>query len=162
MKACTLADNTTSSASAARSACMTENVSRALAAVSALRAGKKTERQTPRHHGECSHSNDPMPGHGIRCPGLKPGSFFDGPLFVCIRYDWHSFPTFLLGLKLHFVRFRTAAAGSVHQAKQRWHEKQSCNRGKHETADHRAAERRILLAAFPQSQRHRHHADDHG
>ena len=31
----------------------------------------------------------------------------------------------------------------------------------HQAADHRAAERRVLLAAFAEPERHRHHADDH-
>ena len=34
-------------------------------------------------------------------------------------------------------------------------------RGNHQAADHRAAERRILLAAFAHPERHRQHADDH-
>src|SRR5580658_4521551 len=49
----------------------------------------------------------------------------------------------------------------VHQAEHRGYKEQSSNRRKRQTADHGAAQRRVLLAAFTQTERHGHHADDH-
>src|SRR5665213_4368177 len=42
------------------------------------------------------------------------------------------------------------------------HEEQSGDGGANQTADHCAAERSVLFAAFAQAQRHRDHTDDHG
>ena len=60
---------------------------------------------------------------------------------------------------LLLVRSRRMTA---QQAEHDRHEKQRGERGDHQAANDRAAERRVLLAAFPEAQRHRQHADDHG
>ena len=50
---------------------------------------------------------------------------------------------------------------AVEQREHRRHEEQRRDRREREAADDRAAERRVLLAAFAEPERHRHHADDH-
>ena len=49
----------------------------------------------------------------------------------------------------------------MHQAEHHRHKHQRRHRGEHQPADHGPAQRRILLAALTQAQRHRQHADDH-
>src|ERR1035438_1388859 len=50
---------------------------------------------------------------------------------------------------------------SMKQTEDCWNEKESGERGAHQSADHGAAQRRIFLAAIAQAKRHRNHADDH-
>ena len=52
-------------------------------------------------------------------------------------------------------------ASAVENTKHRRHENQRCNRGTQQTTDDGASERRVLLAAFAESERHGNHADDH-
>src|SRR5579883_3583953 len=50
----------------------------------------------------------------------------------------------------------------VYHTEYHGHKQQGCHGGKDQSADHGAAERGVLLAAFAEAQRHRRHADDHG
>src|SRR6185369_2339218 len=50
----------------------------------------------------------------------------------------------------------------VYHAEHHGNEHQRGDRCKNQTADHGAAERRVLLAALAEPERHRQHADDHG
>src|SRR6267378_6525231 len=50
----------------------------------------------------------------------------------------------------------------VNDAEHDRHEDERGDRRKNQAADDGAAERRVLLAALAQAQRHRRHADDHG
>src|SRR6185295_18011354 len=52
-----------------------------------------------------------------------------------------------------FLVYHTEHHGNKHQGG---------NRREDQSADHGAPERRVLLAALAETQRHRHHADDHG
>ena len=47
------------------------------------------------------------------------------------------------------------------QSEDRRNENQGCNGCAKQPADHGASERRILLAAVAEAERHRHHADNH-
>src|SRR5581483_10516380 len=64
------------------------------------------------------------------------------------------------------ISLRSAGGGSggaatVHQAENHGHEKQRGGRGERQSADDRAAQRGVLLAALADPERHRHHADNH-
>src|SRR5260221_4438716 len=60
------------------------------------------------------------------------------------------------------IRFLSLTASpAVQQRKHRRDEKERRDRRERESADHRTSERRGLLAAFAEAERHRHHADDH-
>src|SRR5258708_23811980 len=50
---------------------------------------------------------------------------------------------------------------SVHEAEDDRYEHQCCDRCKDQATHDRASEQGILLAAFPEAERHRGHADDH-
>src|SRR5579863_8706618 len=50
---------------------------------------------------------------------------------------------------------------AVDDGKHHRYEQQRCKRGKHQPADHRPPERRVLLAALAQAQGHWQHADYH-
>ena len=50
----------------------------------------------------------------------------------------------------------------MQQTEEYGHKEQRCDGGEQQAADHGAAQRSVLLAAFAHAQRHRHHADDHG
>src|SRR5262245_39078866 len=54
-----------------------------------------------------------------------------------------------------------ALVARVNNAKHDRDKEKRSGRGEQQAADHRAAERRILLAAFAERERHRQHADDH-
>ena len=58
-------------------------------------------------------------------------------------------------------RLRLRRAAAVQQAEDGRDEEQRGDGGHDQAADHGAAERRVLLAAFAQAERHRDHADDH-
>ena len=51
---------------------------------------------------------------------------------------------------------------AMHNAEECGNEEERGHGGKDQSADDGAAQRRVLLAAFAQPKRHRHHADDHG
>src|SRR6185437_6322400 len=51
---------------------------------------------------------------------------------------------------------------SMGQAEYDRHEHESCDGSKYQAANNSAPERRVLLAAFAEAERHRRHADDHG
>ena len=55
-----------------------------------------------------------------------------------------------------------AAPATVQHAEDRRNQNQRCNGCKNEATDDRAPERGVLLAPFAQTERHRHHPDDHG
>src|SRR3984893_2250199 len=57
---------------------------------------------------------------------------------------------------------RTAAEVPVHDAEPDRAENQGGHSGEGQSTNHGTTERRVLLAAFTQAQRHRYHADDHG
>ena len=59
------------------------------------------------------------------------------------------------------VQSRAAERRAWTMTEYRRHEEQCGAGGEDQAADHRAAERRILLAAFAHAERHRRHADDH-
>src|ERR1700732_1376553 len=50
----------------------------------------------------------------------------------------------------------------VYHTKYHGNKHQGCDGGKDQAADHGAAERRVLLAALAEAERHRQHADNHG
>src|SRR5450432_4197130 len=54
-----------------------------------------------------------------------------------------------------------AALARVHDAEDDGNEYEGGDGGEEEAPDHRAAEGRVLLAAFAQAERHGRHADDH-
>src|ERR1700730_13404039 len=62
-----------------------------------------------------------------------------------------------------FFRFSRADRGhlSMQEAEHHGHEKQSGESGEEEAADDAAAKRRILFAAFTETERHGKHADNH-
>src|SRR5438093_3090259 len=62
------------------------------------------------------------------------------------------------GLLQEILARRTPAEDAVDQR----NEEQRGEGRHHETADHRAAQGRVLLAALAQAERHRQHPDDHG
>src|ERR1700716_138840 len=62
----------------------------------------------------------------------------------------------------HRSAMRTAAEVPVHDAEHHRNENQSGEGCEGKSTNHGTAERRVLLAAFTQAQRHRYHADDHG
>jgi len=57
---------------------------------------------------------------------------------------------------------RRRPISSPDKAVDNWHKEESGYGRKEQAADNRATQRRVLLAALTQAQRHRHHADDHG
>src|SRR5690349_2480283 len=59
-------------------------------------------------------------------------------------------------------RRRAAAVVTVRDAEDDGNEHQGGQGCESQPADDRATEGRVLLAAFPEPQRHRRHADDHG
>src|SRR5579859_5824000 len=72
---------------------------------------------------------------------------------------------FIVGLQGSMLRGefgRDRAAAAVDQREHGGYEQQGGDGGEAQATDHGAAERRVLLAALAQPQRHRHHADDHG
>jgi hypothetical protein len=58
-------------------------------------------------------------------------------------------------------RVATPLEPRVHEAEHDGHEQQRRQRAEREPADHRAAERRVLLAAVAEAERHRQHPDQH-
>src|SRR5471032_1673338 len=54
------------------------------------------------------------------------------------------------------------AMAAVDEAKHDGNENERRDRRKNQATDHGPPERRVLLAAFAQAERHRRHADDHG
>ena len=61
----------------------------------------------------------------------------------------------------HAMSCFAVVAASQH-GKQIRHDQQGRRSREQQAANHRAAERRVLLATFAQAERHRQHADDHG
>ena len=59
-------------------------------------------------------------------------------------------------------RLRLLLARAVNQTENHWDKKQGGEGREAQPADNRAAERRVLLAAFTEADGHRQHADDHG
>src|SRR5262245_60468006 len=62
---------------------------------------------------------------------------------------------------LHFHGTGFVAAVPVDEAENGGHEEEGSDGRADQAADDRAAERRVLLAAVPETERHRRHADDH-
>src|SRR5260370_5693313 len=56
----------------------------------------------------------------------------------------------------------SALPASMNNGKDARDEEKSSKGGEQQPADNGAAERRVLFAAFPQANRHGHHADNHG
>src|SRR5579885_1102007 len=66
------------------------------------------------------------------------------------------------GLRMRGKLRRPGPAAAMQQGKHSGNKDQGRDRGEQQAADHRAAQRRVLFAALAHSQRHGHHADDHG
>src|SRR5207302_7704313 len=64
--------------------------------------------------------------------------------------------------KLHNYGLARILAGTMDQAVHSRNEEKRCDRRKSQSADNGASERRILLAAFTEAERQRHHANNHG
>src|ERR1700736_5414431 len=56
---------------------------------------------------------------------------------------------------------RGCVLSAVNETKHGWHKQQRCNSSKDQTADNGSTERRILLPALAQPERHGHHPDNH-
>lgn len=76
---------------------------------------------------------------------------------------WHQDKGFALGALARIVRhrLRRVAAPSTQDRKNHGNEDQRRHGRNQQSADHRAAQRRVLLAALTEAEAHGHHADDH-
>src|SRR5208283_5810049 len=80
----------------------------------------------------------------------------------CCRTSGCSIDIIAVSETLSLARLQVRLPSPVNDHEHARYKKQSRDRRKKQAANHRPAQRSVLLAAFSEAQRHWHHTDDHG